>query len=196
MGGWNSGAGRDAPREGQFWKLRISELKRLGILQPGFSGSLTWSRRGEEVARIGIRTREDHLLLNYRSRSRGGEWQDIVDVIPLTFTTPHMGGRRAWFVCPSCDLRKGVLWGRTYYRCAKCYGLTYDSQYEERAFRLLDRAQAILIKLGGSGSCDEPFPRKPKGMHWRTYSALWRDYQCLYGAAMTAMAQKLGFWPS
>jgi hypothetical protein len=25
------------------------------------------------------------------------------------------------------------------------------------------------MKLGGSGSMDEPFPWKPKGMHWRTY---------------------------
>jgi hypothetical protein len=25
------------------------------------------------------------------------------------------------------------------------------------------------MKLGGSGSMDDPFPWKPKGMHWSTY---------------------------
>ena len=28
------------------------------------------------------------------------------------------------------------------------------------------------MKLGGSGSMAEPFPAKPKGMHWRTYDRL------------------------
>jgi hypothetical protein len=28
------------------------------------------------------------------------------------------------------------------------------------------------MRLGGSGSLDEPFPMKPKGMHWKTYRRL------------------------
>jgi hypothetical protein len=34
------------------------------------------------------------------------------------------------------------------------------------------QAQKIRIKLGGSGSLAEPFPEKPKGMHWLTYLRL------------------------
>ena len=194
MGGWNSGGGRGALREENFWKLRIADLKRLGMLRSGYCGSLIWKRRGEEAARIGIQAREDRLILCYRSRARGGDWQDIEDVIPLTFTRPHLGGRRAWFVCPSCTQRKGVLWGRTYYRCARCHRMTYDSQYEDHPSRLLSKAQAILIKLGGTGNCSDPFPTKPKGMHWSTYSRLWQDHERLYTASMIAMARQLRIW--
>lgn len=34
------------------------------------------------------------------------------------------------------------------------------------------RASAIRKRLGGSGSVDEAFPSRPKGMHWRTYQRL------------------------
>jgi len=36
----------------------------------------------------------------------------------------------------------------------------------------MNRAQKFSIKLGGSGSLDEMFPEKPKGMHWKTYRRL------------------------
>ena len=114
----------------------------------------------------------------------------------MAFTEPNFGGERAWFVCPSCQRKKGVLWGRVWYRCSKCYGMLYNSQYEDRPSRLLERAQAILTRLGGSGSCDEGFPPKPKGMHWRTYSALQDDYNRLYNASWVAIGQKLGCWPT
>ena len=53
--------------------------------------------------------------------------------------------------------------------CRHCRQLAYESQREPPHYRALNRAQAIRMKLGGSGSMDEPFPWKPKGMHWRTY---------------------------
>lgn len=165
MGGYNSGGGRGAMRQVHFWDLKISTLKRFGMLKPGSYQSLIWSVRDEERACIGVQAFADHLILIYKSRERGGDWQDIRDRTPLTFTTPNYGGQRAWFVCPSCGQRKGVLWGRTYYRCAKCHGMTYESQYEDRASRMLDRAHAIKIKLGGRAGCQHPFPPRPKGMH-------------------------------
>lgn len=119
MGGYNSGGGRGAMRQGHFWKLSISDLKRLGMLQNGYVGNLYWLRRGECVAQIGVGSYGDHLRLHYRIRERGEDWRSIQDLIDLAFTTPNYGGKRAWFVCPSCHKRKGVLWGRTLYRCAK-----------------------------------------------------------------------------
>jgi hypothetical protein len=35
--------------------------------------------------------------------------------------------------------------------------------------RALHRAQEIRMKLGGFASLAEPFPAKPKGMHWSRY---------------------------
>ena len=192
MGGYNSGGGRGAMRQGQFWDLDIAVLKRLDMLRPGYQKSLVWSTNGEERARIQVEAYSDHLILDYRSRDRGGEWEPIRDRIPLSFTTPNYGGERAWFVCPSCYKRKRVLWGRKYYRCAKCYGMTHDSQYEDRASRLLDRAQKIKVKLGGHASCLELFPPKPKGMHWRTYEAKRAEFDYWYREANKATMARFG----
>tara|TARA_R110002073_G_scaffold335004_1_gene525915 strand:+ start:435 stop:1058 length:624 start_codon:yes stop_codon:yes gene_type:complete len=192
MGSFCSGGGRGAMRQGQFWDLDIAVLKRLDMLRAGHQNSLVWSRNGKEVARISVECLGDHLILNYRSRDRGGEWEPIRDHIPLSFTTPNYGGKRAWFICPNCGKRKRVLWGRKLYRCAKCYGMTHNSQYEDRASRLLDRAQKIKVKLGGDASCMELFPPKPKGMHWRTYEVQRNDYERLYSAANEATLMQFG----
>jgi hypothetical protein len=55
--------------------------------------------------------------------------------------------------------------------CRRCRQLAYECQREPPHYRALNRAQAIRMKLGGSGSMADPFPWKPKGMHWSTY---WR----------------------
>ena len=52
---------------------------------------------------------------------------------------------------------------------------------------LLTRAQNKRVRLGGSGSLDEAFPPKPKGMHWRTYNRLAAEDEeadNLWGAVM------------
>ena len=49
-----------------------------------------------------------------------------------------------------------------------CHQLVYASQREQFHDRALRKAQAIRMKLGGSASFFEPFPDKPKGMHWST----------------------------
>jgi hypothetical protein len=38
--------------------------------------------------------------------------------------------------------------------------------------RGVSQAQKIRMRLGGSVSLFEPFPEKPKGMHWLTYLRL------------------------
>lgn len=65
-----------------------------------------------------------------------------------------------------------MLYGGAYFRCRHCHGLKYESQYEPPWLRGTTRAQKIRERYGGSGSLDEPFPEKPKGMHWRTYERL------------------------
>jgi hypothetical protein len=71
-----------------------------------------------------------------------------------------------------------ILYGGRYFRCRHCYDLVYESQRENRMTRLLSKAQKIRARLGGSASMLEPFPEKPKGMHWRTYERLrWRELE-------------------
>lgn len=52
------------------------------------------------------------------------------------------------------------------------FGVAYDSQQECERRRWLRGARTIRLKLGGSTSLADPFPYKPKGMHWKTYRKL------------------------
>ena len=70
--------------------------------------------------------------------------------------------------------------------------MRHDSQYEDRASRLLDRAQKIKVKLGGHASSLEPFPQKPKGMHWRTYEAKRAEFDYWYHEANKATMARFG----
>jgi hypothetical protein len=73
-----------------------------------------------------------------------------------------------------------------YFRCRHCYDLVYESQRENGPTRLISKAQKIRQRLGGSASLMEPFPPKPKGMHWQTYERLWWHAQEAEVTGMTA----------
>jgi hypothetical protein len=107
------------------------------------------------------------------------EWEDIEQRVPITWTACHFGGQRPWFVCSAyrngeyCGRRAAVLYaGGKLFACRRCYGLVYASQQETPTYRGVGRAQKIRLKLCGSPNLLEPFPDKPKGMHWRTYARL------------------------
>ena len=81
-------------------------------------------------------------------------------------------------MCPGtgCGRRVAILYGPgKYFLCRHCYDLRYESQRENKIYRALHRAQNIRERLGGSRSMLEPFPERPKGMHWSTYLRLYQD---------------------
>ena len=180
MGGFNSGGGRGAPRTGYFLSLDLASLKRLGMLKAGSSGTLSWTRGGEPAGSIGISMQSDRLQLLYRSKSHGGEWEDIRDSIPIVETAAGFGGRRKWFVCPSCNRRARILYGGRVYRCRKCRGATYASQYDPIFHASHQRIARLRRKLRDhEGDTWDSLPNRPKGMHHATYERLcdeiWRE---------------------
>ena len=174
MGGYGSGRWtRYASKTDDFSKIDLSELRRWGSLEPGRTGTLTWSIAGEVHSKVGYHAHQDGFRLVYRHKRAGAdEWTTIDEFIPYTYTGQNLGGQRRWFKCPGCGGRARVLYGGERYRCRKCYGLVYDCQYSPWPDGIVNRAQRIRMQLGGEPGLAEPFPPKPKGMHWKTYERL------------------------
>jgi len=166
MGGYGSGrwyrCNSKATAESQD-RIDIRCLKKQGYLRPRFSGLLSWSLCNKQKGSIVYRMEGDHrMVLNYRHRPHDGEWE----------TVEQAGGHRTWFLCPLCWKRVAVLYcADKYFFCRHCYDLTYSSQQESRPDRLMRKARKIRKKIGGGVNLLDPFPDKPKNMHWETY---WR----------------------
>ena len=163
--------GRHSTREctSDYRRLDVRALNRHGCLRPGFSNVWQWSRGGERVAWINVDASDGYITLRYRTRERGGEWQDKNYPVRVEWTPCPFGGNRAWFRCPACGRRAAILYSSGVFACRRCLNLAYESQREAPHYRALSKAQGIHEKLGGTGIIDEPV-FKPKGMHWRTFS--------------------------
>lgn len=171
-----------------YTRIELPYLRRRGMLQPGYYGSLSWNRGGEPSGSIRFRMHENSMELIYKFRAHGAEdWQDVNETVPFTYSRQHLGGQRRWFVCLSCRRKCAVLYGGTHYRCRNCWNLAYKSQHEAPYQRALSKAQTFRQRLGGSPCTDDPFPEKPKGMHWRTYDRLAER-----GEALDAQAERAG----
>jgi hypothetical protein len=159
--------------------LDINRLNRAGCLRPGYWGGWEWKRDGERVAWIQFRRDGDRLILSYRVRRHGGEWQDVEQPTPIVWMPCRFGGERPYFVCPgivngiACGRRVSKLYGAgTYFLCRHCCRLAYASQREDRYDRALRRANKIRMQLGGEPGMASQVPNRPKGMHRQTYERL------------------------
>jgi hypothetical protein len=50
-------------------------------------------------------------------------------------------------------------------------------------------ARKIQMRLGGGENVTEPFPEKPKGMHWRTYNRLRRRHDRAFARSLMGLAK-------
>src|SRR5215211_7124804 len=196
MGGEGSGNRHRFDKKtttGECHSVDVRYLHRGGLLKPGNWFSLRWSRADRETGSIGgvVEGTEtpERVILTYRQRSGpAGEWEDVREPVPLSWTACNFGGERPWFICPGagCGRRVAVLYGLgKYFLCRHCYDLTYESQRENEMHRALRRAQTIRERLGGSANMTKPFPEKPKGMHHETY---WRLREAHDEAEMAQLA--------
>lgn len=177
-------------------RIDIRYLRKNGLLEPGSSGDLSWTRGGEETGRINYQVLDGGLLLTYRVRSHDGDWEPVEESVALTWTPCNFGGQRPWFICPivGCGRRVAVLYGAgRYFGCRHCYDLTYQSRLEGIYERALRKKQRIMERL-----CGDPYKDfcldKPKHMHWKTYNRLiekvWQ-YDEIYEARVARMLMML-----
>jgi len=179
MGGFGSGQRRSSWKvsTSDCYRLDVRWLHRKGLLFPGGYFPLTWTRNGEPTGSIGLWSETDRVILRYRHHRFDEPWKEQEYPVMLEWTPCNYGGTRVWFRCPiwSCGRRVAVLYGNGMFACRQCHQLAYESQREQPYSRALSHAQAIVERL--SGAWADGFPDKPKGMHWRTYSGLFREYE-------------------
>lgn len=195
MGGFGSGRGQHGKdTTSDMRPLDIRRLQRDGLLIPGRAFGWHWTRNGEEVASIQMRTEVDRVILNYRSRSNGGEWQPMEYPVTLEWTPCNLGGRRAWFLCPArgCGRRVAILFGGSIFACRHCHKLAYQCQRETDDDRAMRRADNIRRRLGWGAGIANPEGDKPKGMHWRTFERLKTEHDAFANASWAGMAERLG----
>ena len=77
----------------------------------------------------------------------------------------HLGGRRAWFLCPAkgCGRRVAILFGGSIFACRHCHKLAYECQREPDDDRAARRADTIRRRLGWGAGIAEPGRRQTQG---------------------------------
>jgi hypothetical protein len=158
--------------------IDVREWARRRYLRPHQLFLWSWTRDGEPQGSITVRTGPEAVtgavVLSFRLRgSSGNRWKSVEQPVPITWTGCHLGGWRPWFRC-SCGRRAAKLYdgAADFFACRHCCGLAYASQQLCTRDRLISSARKIRMQLGGGPSLFEPFPDKPRGMHWSTYERL------------------------
>ena len=177
MGGLGSGnwwrePGR--PSVDEFRAIDVRWLARKGILKSTGWANIEWSRDGKPVASVRVRGDTDRIHLWYRHSRNGGPWTTESYAVRVVQTACHLGGSRAWFICPAvrCGRRVAKLFGGEVFACRHCYRLAYPSTREDAWDRATRRADIIRDRLGWKPGVLNGMGRKPKWMRWKTYDRL------------------------
>lgn len=189
-GGMRWGAGRPG------YRAKAEELKRVdvrvwargGYLRAGRSFSWRWTCGGEPSGSIGVLIHgPDSLTLQY-TIGQADARRDGSQTVCLALTRCNFGNTRAWFLCPICRRRAGLLflrWAR--FACRTCQKVAYSSQSDDALDQTWHKQRRIEARLGANWA-------RPKGMWQRTYGRLMRELiecQERRDVAFTAAASRL-----
>jgi len=114
----------------QYHALKILDLARGGYLYPFSKYDWVWrTNKGAHQTTVAITVVTDALQLLW---PMGVE--RVLQEVQLTYTIGTRGGKRPWFVCPTCPRRVGPLCHANGlpFRCRICCKLAYPSQYQSR----------------------------------------------------------------
>ena len=192
MGGFGSGRRGGKDCTGDMRQVDVRRLQRDGYLSPGMAYGWQWKRDGEAVASINLAVQAGSVTFTYRTRTGGGDWQDVRAVVWLDTTPCNYGGARTWWLCPCCGRRVAVLYIGRNPACRHCYRLAYRCERENTDDRATRQADKLRDRLGWIPGILHGNGPKPKGMHWRTFERLQAKHDALVLEAFTEMNAKLG----
>lgn len=154
-------------------RIDVRYMLKHGLLKPGRRGRLSWNRYGEPSGSIGYEAFSDCLVIDYRARLAGRDWESITERIPIDHAAQPFGGTRPYLRCLRCGRRCLVLYGGLRFRCRRCQRLSYQSQRGDAVDRAVLQIRKICEQLGTRFPDEfDLLPPKPKHMHWRTYDRL------------------------
>jgi len=193
MGGIGSGRTRSwIATTDDYRSIDVRRWKREGGLAPHQSFDCMWSRQGEVVSSIRVRTEPDRVILTDCYRSGGEDRKDESYPVYLDWTDCNLGGKRPWFLCPvrGCGRRVAILYGGGIFACRHCYQLAYPSQRETGYNRMARRANRIRDKLGWEPGFLNGNGGKPKGMHWHTFERLTAQHDAFVQTSLARIAAR------
>lgn len=177
MGGYGSGRHSDRETHESAYDLPVRYFrKRRHRLDGGSSYSYQWSTRDGEAGSVGYRPNQEGVYFWWKS-TRAGESSWHNETVFYTWTSPNFGGKRAWWECPRCGRRCGVVYVQARgLMCRVCARLRYSSEgecdFERAARRRVKIDKRLGVQWPEYGIFGGGTPLKPKGMHWRTYLRL------------------------
>lgn len=177
----------------EMCSIDVRRWARAGVLRPGYRGGWRWTVNGRETASIRMRAEADRVILFYRHRRSGGDWKDEEYPVYIARTACHLGGSRAWFLCPArgCGRRVAILYSGRIFACRRCHQLAYDSTREDAGGRATRRADHIRMRLGWQPGIANGEGPKPKWMRWRTFERLVERHDEYVHRSWVGMAVKL-----
>lgn len=115
----------------EYHALNILDLARGNYLYPFSRYDWVWrTNKGADQTTVTITVLTDALQLVFPMSGSAG----VLQKVQLTYSLGSQGGKRPWFVCPTCRRRVGMLYHANGlpFRCRRCCKLAYPSQYESR----------------------------------------------------------------
>jgi hypothetical protein len=173
MGGFGSGRCSEVRKpcvDAHGVALRAGELRRGGA-----SGSLSWGDPARPIGAVNFRSTGTRFFVSYRFRD-GDKAEWFSDEIFLAPTRAGFGGMRTYFRCPGAECNRRVetpYFAKGRFRCRRCQGLAYESQYDDVEHRARRRANKRHGRLRYGAWMPFAFAPivRPKGMLRRKF---WR----------------------
>lgn len=126
--------------------LNVSELYRHGVLESGYAGCSSSTRREKTLWSFDWAITSDLISVTYNLHEVHRQHR-----IKLFHQPVHFGGTRTYLICPYCGMnRKQIYFISGHAACRCCHGLDYRCQSEsplDRSIRASNRLYKRFDKL-------------------------------------------------
>ena len=126
------------------------------------------------------------IWLGYSTRSTAS---DVLQRIDIAYQRCNFGGRRVWFICPSCLRQCALVYlGEKQAACRRCQRLRYACHSDDELAAIHRKQLQLESRLGGANSW-----MRPKGMHERTHQRLRAQLRALTTRAEELLIAECGW---